>query len=440
MSEYVTKILIRRGNDLSRRTANTTGVVLDNGEPGWTIDTKRLYVGDGNTFGGIPVGSRNLGSVSRLFEGTVTGFTNEAIQVFTLSGVEVGDILYDRNTRVLYSLSSISNFPPLTSDIVRYDFNVLLNPSNLEFDTQNRVKIKTNGVGVYELNPSVAGPGLQKTEGSYLQIGTGPNGVTNTMMNFMPPNSVKVNNGTVSQSPNDLNINPNSVLGRTSTGSLTSIYITSVLSYANFAGGNGVRVVSDGSSTQVSLSSEVLDITETGVFIYRPFYTYAPVSFTQSVNCQQSFTLNKGLTSDFNTLALFNGDCVVNKRLLTRDAVGFRSTLSAVGTITCDSDIIAFATSDKKLKTNVRPVTNALEKINYLTGYSFNWQTENTAYNHLQGKDIGFIADEVEEVLPEAVTTRSDGIKAVNYDKVIPLLVQSIKELKKEVQSLKNNK
>jgi len=53
---------------------------------------------------------------------------------------------------------------------------------------------------------------------------------------------------------------------------------------------------------------------------------------------------------------------------------------------------------------------------------------------------VGFIADEVEEVLPEAVTTRNDGIKAVNYDKVVPLLVQSIKELKKEIQTLKNNK
>lgn len=440
MSEYVTKILIRRGNDLSRRTANTTGIVLDNGEPGWTLDTKRLYVGDGVTYGGIPVGSRNLGSVGRLFEGSVTGFTNEAVQVFTLSGVEVGDILYDRTTRVLYSLSSVSNFPPLTSDIVRYDFNVLLNPSNLEFDAQNRVKIKTNGVGVYELNPSVAGPGLQKAEGSWLQIGSGPSGVTNTMMNFMPPNSVKVNNGIVSQSPSDLNINPNSVLGRTATGSLTSIYITSVLSYANFAGGNGVKVISDGTSTNVALSAEVLELTETGVFIYRPFYTYAPVSFTQSVNCQQNLTLNRGLTSDFNTLALFNGDCVVNNRLLTRQAANFRSTLSAVGTITCDNDIIAFATSDKKLKTNIKPVGNALEKVNNLTGYSFNWNTQNTSYSHLQGKDVGFIADEVEEVLPEAVTTRNDGIKAVNYDKVVPLLVQSIKELKKEIQTLKNNK
>jgi len=437
MSEYVTKILVRRGNDLSRRTANTTGVVFDNGEPAWTLDTKRLYIGDGTTTGGIPIGCRNLGAVGRLYDGSVTGFTNEAIQIFTLSGAEVGDILYDRSTRVLYSLSSVSNFPPLTSDIVRYDFNVLLNPNNLEFDTQNRVKIKTNGVGVYEINPSIAGPGLQKDEGSYLQIGTGPNGVTNTMMNFMLPNTVKVNNSDISQSPNDLQINPNSVLGRTSTGTLTSIYITSVLSYANFTGGNGVKISSDGTFTSVTLSAESLEVTEAGVYVYRPFYTYAPVSFTQNVEAQQSLTVNRGLTANFNSLALFNGDCVVNNRFLTRNAAGFRSTLSAVGTITCDSDIIAFATSDKKLKTNLRPVSNALEKVVFLTGYNFDWKTQDTSYEYLKGNDIGFIADEVEQVIPEAVTTRGDGVKAVNYSKVVPLLVQSIKELKQEIETLK---
>lgn len=437
MSEYVTKILIRRGNDLSRKTANTTGVIFDNGEPAWTLDTKRMYIGDGTTAGGIPIGCRNLGAVGQLYDVSVTGFTNEAIQIFTLSGAEVGDILYDRSTRVLYSLSSISNFPPLTSDIVRYDFNVLLNSNNLEFDTQNRVKIKTNGVGVYEINPSIAGPGLQKNEGSYLQIGTGPSGVTNTMMNYMLPNAVKVNNSNISQSPSDLQINPNSVLGRTSTGTLTSIYITSVLSYANFTGGNGVKVSSDGTFTNVTLSAESLEISETGIFVYKPLYTYAPVSFTQNVEAQAALTVNRGLTANFNSLALFNGDCVVNNRLLTRGAAGFKSTLSAVGAITCDSDIIAFATSDKRLKTNLRPVSNALDKVIFLTGYSFDWKTQDTSYNYLRGSDVGFMADEVEQVIPEAVSTRGDGIKAVNYNKVVPLLVQSIKELKYEIEALK---
>jgi len=147
--------------------------------------------------------------------------------------------------------------------------------------------------------------------------------------------------------------------------------------------------------------------------------------------------INKGLTANFNSLSLFNGDCVVNNRFLTRNAAGFRSTLSAVGTITCDSDIIAFATSDKKLKTNLKPVSNALEKVVFLTGYNFDWKTQDTSYDYLKGNDIGFIADEVEQVIPEAVTIRSDGVKAVNYSKVVPLLVQSIKELKQEIETLK---
>jgi hypothetical protein len=50
------------------------------------------------------------------------------------------------------------------------------------------------------------------------------------------------------------------------------------------------------------------------------------------------------------------------------------------------------------------------------------------------------LAHEVEQIIPEAVTTRPNGIKAVNYTKVIPLLIESIKQLKQEVTELKNEK
>jgi hypothetical protein len=106
------------------------------------------------------------------------------------------------------------------------------------------------------------------------------------------------------------------------------------------------------------------------------------------------------------------------------------------GNLKAVGDVTAYFTSDKRLKDNIKPISSALEKIDSLNGVEYDWNTElQTAHS---GHDVGVIAQEVEQVLPEAVVTRDNGYKAVNYDKVIPLLLQAIKELKIEVQTLKN--
>jgi hypothetical protein len=55
-----------------------------------------------------------------------------------------------------------------------------------------------------------------------------------------------------------------------------------------------------------------------------------------------------------------------------------------------------------------------------------------------RGHDVGVIAQEIEEVLPEIVTTRESGYKAVKYEKIVPLLIEAVKELKAEVDSLRS--
>ena len=57
-----------------------------------------------------------------------------------------------------------------------------------------------------------------------------------------------------------------------------------------------------------------------------------------------------------------------------------------------------------------------------------------------QGKDIGVIAQEIEKVLPEIVSERDTGYKAVNYQKLTALLIEAVKELKEERDELKGNK
>ena len=101
-------------------------------------------------------------------------------------------------------------------------------------------------------------------------------------------------------------------------------------------------------------------------------------------------------------------------------------------------DVIAYAASDKRLKNNIQPINNALDTLTNIGGYTFDWdETLKDTHGH-EGKDIGVIAQEIEKVLPEVVTTRESGYKAVKYEKIVPLLIEAIKELKAEVDRLKS--
>jgi len=105
-------------------------------------------------------------------------------------------------------------------------------------------------------------------------------------------------------------------------------------------------------------------------------------------------------------------------------------------------DIIANSiagSSDARFKTNISPITNSLQKVLALRGVHFNWNT--TAFPKRMFSDkktIGFIAQEVEKVVPEIVQTENtpEQYKSVHYDKVVALLVEAIKEQQKQINQL----
>ena len=116
------------------------------------------------------------------------------------------------------------------------------------------------------------------------------------------------------------------------------------------------------------------------------------------------------------------------------------STLAVTGAITATGDITAFSTSDKNLKQNIVNINNSLDKVSKLNGVYYNWTKEALEKNkHLEDvKEVGVIAQDVEEVLPEIVATRENGTKAVKYERLCALLIESVKELKKEIEELKS--
>ena len=112
------------------------------------------------------------------------------------------------------------------------------------------------------------------------------------------------------------------------------------------------------------------------------------------------------------------------------------------GRLDCSNDVVAFSTSDKRLKENIKPLDNALNKVMQINGVEFDWkkltEKEKETIHGNKGRDVGVIAQEIEKVLPEVVTQRDNGYKAVKYEKIVPLLIEAIKEQQKQIEELKN--
>jgi len=108
-----------------------------------------------------------------------------------------------------------------------------------------------------------------------------------------------------------------------------------------------------------------------------------------------------------------------------------------VGAILATNDVVAFASSDERLKENIEVIGSAVEKVEAINGVSFDWIPMEGVHVH-SGHDVGVIAQDVEKVLPELVTTRDNGYKAVKYDKLTAVLIQAVKELSDRVKTLEN--
>ena len=135
-----------------------------------------------------------------------------------------------------------------------------------------------------------------------------------------------------------------------------------------------------------------------------------------------------------------------NKVVLTNSTASSSKTVGAVvitggvgisGALNVGGDITAFSTSDENLKENLVIIPNAVDKVKSVSGYTFKWKADGP-YVHLNGKeDIGVIAQQIESLgLPGTTSTRDDGVKGVAYKKLVPLLIEAIKELDARIKTL----
>ncbi len=156
-------------------------------------------------------------------------------------------------------------------------------------------------------------------------------------------------------------------------------------------------------------------------------------------------------TGDLNTGILFpSADAV---EVATSGTGRFKVSdagIQVTGTITATGDITAL-TSDKRLKTNIEVIESPLEKINQLSGFTYNWSKENcekAGFEPSIEKQVGVFAQDIQAVLPEAVkpapfdrdidgkSKSGDNYLTVQYEKIVPLLIECIKEQQKQIDKL----
>ena len=98
--------------------------------------------------------------------------------------------------------------------------------------------------------------------------------------------------------------------------------------------------------------------------------------------------------------------------------------VNVTGDMVASGNVTAY--SDAKLKTDISSIDNALEIVGKLRGVNYKWLSNGQA-------DIGVIAQEVEEVVPEVVKTSEDGTKSVDYGRLVSILINAVNELKEEI-------
>ena len=206
MPDPITRIVFRRG-----LYSEKVDLILLQGEPAYTIDAKRLFIGDGVTAGGVPVGMKNLGIAP--FGVTSTNLTSDQIN---LRG-QPGDIIFDSTTTCLWSLTGTD--PGLVSNYAKVASTV--GPDNLTIvSNNNALGVKQNSLNATYVSSTFVGRGLERitsntilriadpsSELSFLgnQLTITDAGVTNTKLANMPPNTVKARL-TTTGTPSDLPI------------------------------------------------------------------------------------------------------------------------------------------------------------------------------------------------------------------------------------------
>jgi len=211
-------------------------------------------------------------------------------------------------------------------------------------------------------------------------------------------------------------------------------------------------VLTGNGTSPISVESNfVYDGTSLGVNTSSPRavsgYSLVTINTTGANGAGIDFQLSGTSKASVYTVAgTLYADAVTSHILRTGGAMGGTTALTLdssqvatfASTVRCGGDVVAYYSSDPRLKENKKKIKNPLKILDKINGYTFDWKNyaKNVA-THLVGSDYGVMADEIEEVMPELVHDRDNGYKGVKYEKIVPLLIECIKEQQIQINQLK---
>lgn len=218
----------------------------------------------------------------------------------------------------------------------------------------------------------------------------------------------------------------------------------------NFLSGTSVNI----DNSNLTTSNSTFNLINTNAGTVNAFGVAQNISMGRTGTGTLAINLNSGSSSSSSGALTVAGGVGVAGAIYTGGVVSIGSSSASTSTTTgalrvaggagigldlhVGQDIVAFSTSDEKFKNNVKCIESPLSKLARIDGVEFVWNEHAPASKTKGSNDIGVLAQQVQQVIPSAVKTRDDGTLAVDYTRVIPLLIESIKELTSRVESLEN--
>jgi len=409
------------GRDLILDTSGTTAVTIDNSTQNATFAGAVKAYGNSDTVAGLEIYSNSTHGMRILhratdgdfsFERRVGGTNTEFLRIGRSTGnaVFAGNINTSHITNGTSGTLLLGSFNMTDSDEwprIRWGYDSASNSwdEGLIKHSSSRGKFGQQGFGVHH--------------GSARSFGIFTSGWT-TQQEWKGDGSIYMRGDT-------------GIGGTPSSGRRLQVWSNATIHSASYSWGEGLRIISDGNTNWAKIDFGTTDASNGSGILWG-----VAKSGTTGTNLTTSdFIIDyrnwsgSALGRSATVLQLSAGTGYVS----TGDHLGVNGYASGTyalkvnGKIYATDDVIAF--SDISSKTNFEPIENPLEKIDSISGYTYNKKGDESR------RYTGMVAQEVEGVLPEAVYTNTDGTKGLAYQNTIGLLVEAIKELKTELNTLK---